>query len=134
MSRKTPIPTDCPCGSGRDYSDCCSPYHQERSHPPTAEALMRSRFSAYVLKNSAYLRYSWHPDTCPEGLDLDDEPVKWLGLAIVSTRLGSESDDEGYVEFVARYKLGGRAARMTELSRFTRYQGRWVYLDGVVGE
>ncbi|GGY07742.1 YchJ family protein [Paludibacterium paludis] len=132
MSRKSPVAAACPCGSGLAYTLCCQPFHGMSAFPPTAEALMRSRYSAFALKHAEYLRFSWHPDTCPESLDLDDEPLKWLGLTIVSTDKGLAGDLEGRVEFVARYKAGGRAGRLAEKSRFVRFDGRWVYLDGEV--
>ncbi|QNM98013.1 YchJ family protein [Chitinimonas koreensis] len=131
---KHAFPTDCPCQSGKPYKDCCFMYHMEKQQPPTAEALMRSRYAAYVLKKADYLLYSWHPDTRPAELDLDGDAAKWVGLAIVATEAGGPDDDEGTVEFVARYKIGGRAAKLAEKSRFVRFKGRWVYLDGLVDE
>jgi SEC-C motif-containing protein len=94
-----------------------------------AEALMRSRYTAYTLGDAAYLLATWHPDTRPGDLDLDAEPrPKWLGLQV---RRHVQSDpDHAEVEFVARYKIAGRAQRMHELSRFVRRDGRWYYLDG----
>ena len=92
---------------------------------------MRSRYSAYVLKNEAYLLESWHSWTRPEHLSFDDNQ-RWLGAKIVATDKGSEEDDEGTVQFVARYKLAGRGYRLEEKSRFTRDNLRWVYLDGLI--
>jgi Uncharacterized protein conserved in bacteria len=94
---------------------------------------MRSRYSAYVLGLPDYLRATWHPSTRPTALDLDDPDglrVVWLGLAIKSHRAAG---DRAEVEFVARYRAGGRpAVRMTERSRFVREGGRWYYVDGDV--
>ena len=121
--------TPCPCGSDRPYTACCGPCH-DGSRPATdAEALMRSRYSAYVLGNAAYLLATWHPQTRPAGLDLSEEPVPhWLGLQVKRHEvLGPE---EARVEFVARYKIGGRAHRLHETSRFGCLGGRWYYLDG----
>lgn len=129
---KYAFPTDCPCGSGKSYKDCCFMYHMEKIHAPTPEALMRSRYAAYVLKKADYLLYSWHPDTRPTELDLSDD-VKWSGLTIVGTELGPDGID-GTVEFIAKYKIGGRAAKMTEKSNFTRVGARWYYVDGEVEE
>ena len=92
---------------------------------------MRSRYCAYVQQNSAYLRASWHPDTRPEQIEFVDK-IKWLGLNIVSTVAGEKDEDTGNVEFIARCKINGRAVRLHENSRFVRYQGEWVYLDGDV--
>ena len=97
--------------------------------PPDAEALMRSRYSAYVLGNAAYLLATWHPDTRPAGLDIEEgPPTKWLGLAV--KRHEDRGEGRAVVEFVARYKIGGRAHRLHESSRFVHENGRWLYLDG----
>ncbi|RXZ45417.1 YchJ family protein [Crenobacter cavernae] len=132
---KKGAPVDCPCGSGRRYDACCGVYHAGAA-APTAEALMRSRYSAYALGLEAYLLASWHPDTCPERLDLAEDAgrLKWTGLEIKATGQGREADGVGTVEFVARYKVGGRAQRMAETSRFERVAGRWVYRDGDVND
>ena len=119
----------CPCGSGKPYPSCCQPYIEQNCEAPTAEALMRSRYTAFVLSDEDYLRYSWHPDYCPENIRLD-ENTRWLGLKIVDTEAGNPGDDTGEVEFIARSKLDGRATRVHENSRFSRYKKRWVYLDG----
>lgn len=91
---------------------------------------MRSRYSAYVTGNTEYLLYSWHPDTRPDQLTLDSRQ-KWLGLKVKDTENGSPEDAEGTVEFVARYKIDGKGHRLHERSRFTRFEGRWVYLDAL---
>ena len=121
--------TDCPCGSGRPLAECCGPYLAGSALPPDAEALMRSRYSAYVLGNAAYLLATWHPDTRPASLDLEEgTPTKWLGLAVKRHEHGG--DGRAVVEFVARYKISGRAHRLHESSRFVHENGRWLYLDG----
>jgi len=90
---------------------------------------MRSRYSAFVLCDEAYLLATWHPDTRPASLGFDQEPAtKWLGLAV--KRHEDASDGRAMVEFVARYKIGGRAHRLHETSRFLLKHGRWWYLDG----
>ncbi|MGA7595737.1 MAG: YchJ family metal-binding protein [Gallionella sp.] len=116
----------CPCG-GADYAACCGRYH-DGAAAPDAEALMRSRYSAYVLGLEHYLLASWHDSTRPAALDLAADSTKWLGLEI--RKHSRESADRATVEFVARCKIGGRAARMHEVSRFVREGGRWFYLDG----
>jgi SEC-C motif-containing protein len=131
---KHAFPTDCPCGSGQNYKDCCFMYHMEKVHAPTAEALMRSRYSAYALRKSDYVLFSWHASTRPSELDLSDDKTKWMGLTILSSSGGSANDDEGMVEFAAKYKIGGRAAKLVEKSRFVREKGRWYYVDGEVAE
>lgn len=118
----------CPCGSGRPYAACCGPLHGGQA-APTAETLMRSRYSAYVLGLEAYLLATWHPSTRPEELDLAAEPPpKWLGLEI---RRHTQADEShAVVEFVARYRVAGRGQRLHETSRFVREEGRWLYVDG----
>ena len=122
----------CPCGSGRPYTGCCGPFISGVAVPATAEQLMRSRYTAYAQGNADWLRETWHPATRPVSLDLG-EPVRWIGLKIVSAESGGPQDDRGTVEFVARYKRGGRAHRIHELSRFQRCDGRWCYVDGDLG-
>lgn len=124
--------TDCPCGSGRGYDECCGHYISGDSHAPTAEALMRSRYSAYVRADEAYLLKTWHASTRPTEVDFDGgQTTRWLGLKIVASEAGGEQDDEGMVEFIARFKPGGsRAERMHERSRFRREGGEWYYVDG----
>jgi SEC-C motif-containing protein len=119
----------CPCGTGRSFSGCCEPFIEGDGTPETAEALMRSRYTAYSLGREDYLRVTWHPTTRRNDLDLD-ESVKWLGLKIVRTQDGGPGDREGQVELVARCKIGGRAHRLHEVSRFVRRSGRWFYVNG----
>ena len=89
---------------------------------------MRSRYSAYLLKLEEFMLATWHPSTRPAALDLAADSTKWLGLEIKNHI--SESEDHATVEFVARYKVGGRAGRLHEVSRFVREQGLWFYVDG----
>jgi len=123
----------CPCSSGHALVDCCLPYIEQVIAAPTAEALMRSRYSAFVLLNEDYLRYSWHPDTCPKNIRLN-ENTQWLGLKIKNTIAGDVNDDTGEVEFVTRNKVNGKASRLHECSRFSRYNNRWVYLNGEIAD
>jgi SEC-C motif-containing protein len=122
--------TDCVCGSGLAATDCCARYHAGEA-APTPEALMRSRYSAYVQDLRDYLLATWHPDTRPAGLPPPEPGLRWLGLEVLHSSLLDA--DHGTVEFVARSKLGGRAHRMHETSRFVREHGRWYYLDGDFG-
>jgi len=127
---KKAAPSPCPCGSGRPYAHCCGPLHQGGTVAADAEALMRSRYSAYVLKLDAYIQASWHASTRPPQLVLEaaGSAVKWLGLEI--KRHEPDGADGAIVEFVARHKVGGRAQRLHEVSRFVREDGRWYYVDG----
>jgi len=126
----TAKPLPCPCG-GADYATCCGRYHNGE---PAQDALklMRSRYSAYVLKLEPYLLATWHSGTRPALLNLVSENAKWLGLEV--KKHTPESEQRASVEFVARYKIGGRAARLHEVSRFVREDGRWFYLDGEFNE
>jgi SEC-C motif-containing protein len=134
--KKSRPPTDhpaCPCGSGQVYARCCGAFIDNGVLPATAEQLMRSRYSAYVLAREDYLLHTWHESTCPGHLGLQDAgPVKWLGLKILRCEAGGAEDCEGIVEFVARYQANGRAGRLQEVSRFVRDAGQWLYVDGQV--
>jgi len=123
----TPLP--CPCGSGDGYADCCRGIVRGEVAAATAEALMRSRYTAYVRRDAGYLLRSWHPSTAPESVDVDD--AVWLGLDVVSTEAGTPHDDAGIVEFVARYQLpDGSLRELHETSRFVRERGAWLYVSG----
>ena len=142
-----PRPIDpCPCGrlapagpggnKGKGatplpFASCCGRYLAapglEAMVAPDAESLMRSRYTAFVCERADYLQATWHASTRPA--DLDFEPgARWLGLQVRSHRAMGE--DRAEVEFVARYRVGGRAVRLHETSRFVREGGRWLYVDG----
>jgi len=121
----------CPCGSGRPYAGCCGRLHSGAENAATAEALMRSRYSAYVLGLEAYLLATWHPSTRPDALHLtEDGATKWLGLAVKHHR--NIDSAQATVEFVARYRVAGRGHRLHEISRFVREESRWFYVDGQI--
>jgi SEC-C motif-containing protein len=122
----TAKPLPCPCG-GADYATCCGRYHNG-APAPDAATLMRSRYSAFTLKLETYLLATWHPDTRPAALDLATDNTKWLGLEV--KKHFAESADRATVEFVARYKIAGRAGRLHEVSHFVREGGNWFYVDG----
>lgn len=124
--------TPCPCGTGLAYAACCARWHggPQQLQAPDAEALMRSRYSAYVLGLTDYLRDTWAAETRPAAVEPDPAGRRWLGLDI--RRHARVDADHATVEFVARSKLGGRAHRLHETSRFERRDGRWVYLDGEI--
>lgn len=117
----------CDCGSGHPYDACCGPLHAG-APAPDAEALMRSRYAAYVRGRLDHLRATWAPETCPADLAADPPGLKWLGLEV--KRHHVIDGEHATVEFVARSKLGGRAHRLHELSRFERRHGRWMYVAG----
>ena len=123
----------CPCGSTRKFKHCCAPLLAGERRADSAQQLMRSRYTAYVMRDASYLRATWHPDTRPAELHLDEEPVaRWIGLKILDSSAGQSDDTTGTVEFVARYKINGRALRLHEVSRFRRQQGLWFYVDGTL--
>ncbi|MCK7621585.1 SEC-C domain-containing protein [Streptomyces sp. RS10V-4] len=120
----------CPCGREARYGECCAPFHQGRAAAPGPERLMRSRYSAFAVGDTAYLLRSWHSTTRPPALDLDPA-LRWTGLTILSTTGGSAFHDEGTVAFRADYTAHGRPGSQEEHSRFVREDGRWVYLDAL---
>ncbi len=128
MPRHKATEMPCPCGQAKDYAACCGKYHAG-GPAPTAEALMRSRYSAYVLMLEAYVLATWHASTRPSSLELaDDKSTRWLGLEV--RKHESTGSDSASVDFVARYRIAGRAQRLHEVSHFLREDGRWYYLDG----
>lgn len=123
----------CRCSSGKPSECCCQPYLDGLRQAPTAEALMRSRYVAYGRALQSYLLATWHPSTRPDSLDFDKEPpLNWIGLTV--KRHEQQGIDNAMVEFVARYKIGGRAYRLHETSRFVRENGRWFYINGDIKE
>lgn len=122
----------CLCGSGRNYADCCRPYHDGDSFPANAEDLMRSRFTAYALRKADYLLASWAEKTRPAGIDFSRETAQWQNLEIVACKKGGSKDAKGIVEFKAYYSQDGTACFMHEISRFVKTGQRWQYLDGVI--
>lgn len=125
-------PTACPCLSGLPYVACCGPLHRGALAAPTAEALMRSRYSAYATGDVDHIRRTWHPTTRPADLDLDLE-LRWYRLDILATSRGGLLDTAGTVEFRAYYRAPDGAGSQHEVSRFVREGGAWLYVDGVTG-
>ncbi len=129
----------CPCriseitaSKAPSYSACCQPYHEGES-VPTAEALMRSRFSAFALNLSDYLLTSWHSKTRPDSIE-DQTDVQWFYLKIVTTDFELDpttAQRTDYVTFEARYRFAGKVGKLREKSRFVREEGALRYLDGI---
>jgi len=94
----------------------------------TAEALMRSRFTAYAVGDPDYLRRTWHPSTRPARLTLEPGH-RWTRLDILDIERGGLFDSTGVVEFRAHYRESGRPGEVHERSRFVREDGHWVYVD-----
>ncbi|NMF30805.1 hypothetical protein HF851_00745 [Corynebacterium ammoniagenes] len=143
MDILNPLPSDvrCPCGTGLTFGQCCHKYH-DGAPAPTAETLMRSRFSAFVTGDEAYLLRTWDPDTRPGSLNLaesfaTDTGIRFYRLDIIDTVAGGPLDDTGVVEFEAFYK-GAATGSQRERSTFRRMQLRdghqreWVYSTGDV--
>ncbi len=123
----------CPCGSGKPYAVCCGRLHSGAENAASAEALMRSRYSAYVLGLEPYLLDTWHASTRPAALHLAEEAgTKWLGLEVKRGQV--QGARHATIEFVARYRIAGRGHRLHETSRFVCEDGRWFYVDGDVSD
>ena len=127
----------CPCASGKKFADCCGPYLSGAALPPTAEALMRSRYSAFATGAIDYLEETLLPGTRD---DFDRKSAadwaassEWTGLQLRHTEKGKEGDDEGYVEFVALFRQEGVDKVHHETGHFKRQDGRWYYVDGTMG-
>ena len=120
----------CPCLSGSPYGECCGPFHAGAAAAPTAERLMRSRYSAFAVGDPAYLLRTWHPSTRPAELTLDPE-LRWYRLDILGTSRGGMLDVEGTVEFRAHYRAPDGAGIQRETSRFLRDSGAWFYVGAL---
>jgi len=124
----------CPCGKGESLEVCCGPFLEGKEQPTTAEALMRARYTAYAIGNIDYIFTSHDPDTV-SGVDRNNTELwskgsEWLGLEILGTERGLENDNDGIVEFVARYKIKGVTLTHRERATFKRHGKRWVFVDG----
>lgn len=124
----------CPCSSELNYSECCEPIIKGEKEAETAEALMRSRYSAYTKHEIEYIGETIHPD---QRSDYDEKATKdwshgseWLGLEIVNTENGLASDEEGTVEFKAKFKQQGYELDHHELSEFKKVDGKWYFFNG----
>ena len=128
--------TACACGSSKDYQDCCSPIITGAERAPTAEALMRARYTAYTQKDIGFIMRSTHPD----GRDDSDEAAMqawaeaadWQGLEILQTAAGQADDKKGLVEFIAHYNVAGVAHHHHEVSGFIQTDDGWLFRDGEV--
>ena len=109
----------CPCLSGETYGACCGPLHAHVAPAPTAERLMRSRYSAFAVGDAGWLLETWHPSTRPDDLELDPA-VRWFRLDVLRTERGGPLDDRGVVEFAAHSRVDGAAEVQREVSRFVR--------------
>ncbi|WP_028582269.1 YchJ family protein [Desulfogranum japonicum] len=129
MSKTTPL-LSCPCGSASSYAQCCEPYLEGRENAPTAEALMRSRFTAYTRADTDYLLKTWHPETRPTSIDKETIP-HWYDLQILATNNGNAEDEHGTVEFLALARtIHNQSIDLHEKSRFVKIDSQWVYHSG----
>lgn len=128
----TDFPDDrrCPCGTGLTYGECCGKYHRG-AVAPTAETLMRSRFTAFAVGDEDYLLRTWAPEDRPETLDLSGSGVRFYRLDVLDVQGGGPLDETGVVEFRAFYK-GAAKGSQHERSAFRREAGQWVYSAGEV--
>ncbi|WP_435300372.1 YchJ family protein [Timonella sp. A28] len=122
-------PEECPCGTGRAYSQCCGKFHEGQEHPASPEELMRSRYSAFALMKVEYLRFTWAPENVPVHLALDPQQ-QWTRLRIIDAP--APTADEGIVHYRAHYRYGQQRDFLEEISRFRRHAGHWVYVDGEI--
>jgi len=131
--------TDCPCCSGQEFSECCEPIIAGKKKAPTAEALMRSRYSAYATGRLAHLKATLLPkkqDEFDEAAASNwSDDAEWMGLEILSTEDGGADDEKGTVEFVANYELKDKVEAHREIGQFSKVDGSWYYVDGkIVGQ
>lgn len=117
----------CPCGSAVSYQQCCERYITGKESAPNAEALMRSRYTAYTLADEKYVQRTWHPRSRPVLRFDQQEPCKWTGLIVIAFH---EDGQRATVEFIANYKINGKANRLHEISKFEYEDGQWLYVDG----
>lgn len=123
--------TVCPCNSEKELEECCGPILAGTKLASTAEALMRSRYTAYVLEDYPHVIGSCHKTTRPAADDFaDGQAVDWCGLEIKDTEFGGEDDDAGIVEFVASYRAKGAVLGLHERARFVKEDGQWFYVEG----
>jgi SEC-C motif-containing protein len=125
----------CPCGSEAAFSDCCDKFLSGRAKAPTAELLMRARYSAFVKGNIDFIERTHDPKT-REGFDRAaatkwSKESKWLGLRILATKDGLEKDDHGVVRFIAGFEQGEHEYRHDEIASFRKEKGEWLFVDGL---
>lgn len=124
----------CPCGSGKDYAQCCEPVISGKQKAETAEQLMRARYTAHEKVAVDFIYESIHPDH-RQGYDDKGtknwaEKAQWLGLEILDSVDGGPDDDKGEVEFVARFRMDGGTRRHHERGHFLRKKGQWFFVEG----
>ncbi|MCB2181200.1 MAG: DUF89 family protein [Desulfobulbaceae bacterium] len=140
LMRQPPMPTEkrimkpntlCPCQSGKTFSSCCQPLLTNAENARSAESLMRSRYTAYVIKNTDYLLATWHSSSRPKSINRATIP-DWQSLEIVQSSQGRRNDNTGIVEFKASALMEGRLVTLHEESHFIKENNKWFYLDGTI--
>ena len=121
--------TICPCGSGKSLNDCCGEFICKSKKTETAEQLMRSRYTAYVLKEKEYILKTWHQSSRPKKINLDIN-IEWIGLQIIDTIAGGLNDIKGSIFFETNYHFQKKFFTIRENSRFVKENGVWLYLMG----
>ncbi|MCK9996308.1 MAG: YchJ family protein [Candidatus Krumholzibacteria bacterium] len=128
---------NCPCGSDREYNECCLPVIQGERTAVTAEELMRARYTAYTQVEMDFLKNSVHPDHRQDedgdGAREWAENSEWHGLEILDCKAGGPDDETGQVEFVASYTYEGQDKQYHEVAEFTRTEGGWGFTEGRPG-
>jgi SEC-C motif domain protein len=120
----------CPCGAGETYDDCCGRFHRGEASAPTADALMRARYTAFAVRDADYLRETWHPRTRPARVTLP-EAGRWTRLDVLARSGGGVFDSDGTVEFEAHFEVDGQLGIEHQNSRFAREGRRWFYVSDV---
>ncbi|MFI9628501.1 YchJ family protein [Streptomyces sp. NPDC052042] len=123
----------CPCGLPATYAECCGRFHAGTAAAPNCEALMRSRYTAFAVRDEAYLLRTWHPRTRPPAVDFDPG-MRWVRLEVLETTDGSAFHTTGTVTFRAHCTAAGQPDSLYEKSRFIRFEGAWVYEEAVFAE
>ncbi len=126
---------ECPCGSGMEYEKCCGLYIKDGIPVPTAEKLMRARYSAYALGEIDFIMdtHEVDPKEAEESRRATEDWARgseWQGLEIIKTSRGGEEDDNGTVEFKAHYMVDRARYTHHEVSRFERKNGKWIFTEG----
>lgn len=125
----------CPCGSNIKYALCCGKYHKGKLHAPTAESLMRSRYSAYALDLHKYIFRTWDQQTRPTLQSLgESRGQEFTKLTVLSSIDGTENDNTGEVEFIAEYQIGNKHYQIKEHSLFQKNGKRWIYVKAITDE
>ena len=124
----------CPCGSGKSYQECCGPIVEGEKKAETAEALMRSRYSAYVKQAFSHVYNSYHPETKKhfslDAIKEQADEIRWVSLTVNDVVNGMPEDEEGYVSFSAQYQMNDQVHFLNEKSHFVKLNGEWLYVSG----